>query len=309
MKDPKARRRRAVLLCVGLVLSVLAWCTAFSGTASADEGNFQRASVIADDNAMEAAATLHHVGQSGQPGGGTGEIVPASSLPKPVVQWRVACRGNVASVHPLAESFCAQAVQACSGTPDPHDVLYWRFTLPSQTGAGPHGLWLLTGQACIGAGQVAAVAALPALTLEDFQRLPLPPGTAHVQPDRGWALINVATNVYVNAPPVTLHTSLLGFGVEVKATPVRYRWTFGEGPASQALETTDPGGAYPAMTTTHTYEAPGAYRITLTTFYTGEYSVDGGPWLTVDGQAHVDTPPIPIELIEARTHLVGGSAG
>ena len=304
----KHATRRSTVACAAVILSTLS-LAAFTPPAEATADKPHDTHVTNNGGSVTAEARRRLSGRSGQDGSGSNNIRPASSLPKPVVQWRVACRGNVASVHPLAESFCAQAVQACSGTPDPHDVLYWRFTLPSQTGAGPHGLWLLTGQACIGAGQVAAVAALPALTLEDFQRLPLPPGTAHVQPDRGWALINVATNVYVTAPPVTLHTSLLGFGVEVKATPVRYRWTFGEGPASQALETTDPGGAYPAMTTIHTYEAPGAYRITLTTFYTGEYSVDGGPWLSVDGQAHVDTPPIPIELIEARTHLIGGDAG
>lgn len=68
--------------------------------------------------------------------------------------------------------------------------------------------------------------------------------------------------------------------------------------------TTDPGAPYPDLRTTHTYTTPGAHTITLTTAYTGQYSVTGGPWLPIDGQAQVPSPPVPLTALTGRNHLV-----
>jgi hypothetical protein len=85
-------------------------------------------------------------------------------------------------------------------------------------------------------------------------------------------LVNVETNVFVTAGPVVLSTTLVGRPVRVRATPVGYRWVFGDG---GVLVTADAGGAYPAMTTTHVYRRPGMVAVGLTTRYRGEYSVAG----------------------------------
>jgi hypothetical protein len=144
------------------------------------------------------------------------------------------------------------------------------------------------------------------MTLEDFQRLPLPAGTVNVQPDNGYTLINVPTNAYVDAGPVVLGTELLGFAVQVRATPASYTWSFGDGVTLGP--TSDAGAAYPDLRTTHTYDASGEYAITLTTSYTGEYSVAGGPWLPVPGEAQVTSAPVPVQALSGRNQLVADLA-
>ncbi|MFN8075791.1 MAG: hypothetical protein U0Q15_10270 [Kineosporiaceae bacterium] len=110
------------------------------------------------------------------------------------------------------------------------------------------------------------------------------------------------TNVYVDAPTVTLRTTVLGQAVEVEATASSFTWTFGDG---QSLTTTDPGAPYPAMSTTHTYTATGRRDITLTTTYTARFRVAGSnEWIPAEGTAQVASPPITVEVIETRAVLV-----
>jgi len=66
----------------------------------------------------------------------------------------------------------------------------------------------------------------------------------------------------------------------------------------------DAGAPYPALRITNTYAEPGTYDITLTTYYTGEYSVAGGPWLPVPGKAQVTSPPAQVQALAGRNRLV-----
>jgi len=161
--------------------------------------------------------------------------------------------------------------------------------------------WTQAGNTCGNPAAPGAAVVVPALSAQEFQRLPLPAGVAKVQPGSGRVLIRVPTNVFVTVEPVTLETVLLGFPVQVRATPSRYSWDFGDG---TVLPTRDPGAAYPDLRVTHSYEGSGSYGITLTTFYTGEYSVAGGPWLPVPGEAQVDSEPVAVQAVGGRNELV-----
>jgi hypothetical protein len=59
----------------------------------------------------------------------------------------------------------------------------------------------------------------PVLTQTELRRLPLPPATPHVEPSNRPILVNVPTNVYADAPTITLHTTILGQPIDVQATP------------------------------------------------------------------------------------------
>jgi len=147
--------------------------------------------------------------------------------------------------------------------------------------------------------------AIPALSISDVQRLPIPPAPARIQPASGRLFINVPTNLYVASTASTiLTTTIISFPVKVQVTPTHYRWTAGDG---DAVNTGDPGAPYPDLRVAHTYTRPGDYQIVLRPFYRAEYSVAGGPWLRVDGEAQVDSAPIAVTAIEARSHLIGGS--
>ena len=161
----------------------------------------------------------------------------------------------------------------------------------------------MTGQVCLTAEEAATQNQnpLPAVTLEDFRRIPWPPGVVHIQPTNGRTLVNVPTNVYLDAITRTQQLNLLGQNVTVRATPTTYTWNFGDG---AKLRTSDPGHAYPDLRTTHTYTAPATTIITLTTTYRGDYSINGGPWIPIDGTVDIPTAPVPLTVIATHNELV-----
>jgi hypothetical protein len=153
-----------------------------------------------------------------------------------LVLYLPACIGNNPDSTKSKDATCALSLAMCSATPAPDDLMYWRF---EALAGPPRGTWTQAGSVCLRASQ-APSGAVPAFTVREFQRLPLPAGTVHVQPPGGRTLVNVPTNVFVSAGPVTLATRLLGLAVRVRATPVSYRWTFGDG---AVLETSASGCA------------------------------------------------------------------
>jgi hypothetical protein len=200
---------------------------------------------------------------------------------------------------------CGRDAQVCEASADGAPrTLYWIFTGPLGVANPTADQWNLTGSQCLTPAEAAAAApgaAVPVLTAEQFRRLPLPAGVVHIQPGNGRTLVNIPTNVYVTAHTTVLPTTVLGQPVRVRATPIGYDWTFGDG---RRLHTGDPGAPYPDLRTTHTYTAPGTLTLGLTTTYRGEYSVDNGPWLPVDGTATVISPAQNLVVVAARSELV-----
>jgi hypothetical protein len=229
-----------------------------------------------------------------------------SDVPPPARLLLPACGGNELPGGEPADTLCTQSVSLCAATPDPNDRMYWIYLGPPGVGIPAIDQWAPAGQACLSSQQAAGQGAQDALVVtgEDFRRLPLPAGRVHVQPASGRTLLNVPTNVYVEATVVVLPTTVLNTPVRVRATPVEYLWAFGDG---GRLRTSDSGAPYPDLRTTHTYTIPGTVRLTLTTVYRGEYSVAGGPWLPIDGTAQVNSPAQPLTVIAARTELVDGT--
>jgi PKD domain len=147
--------------------------------------------------------------------------------------------------------------------------------------------------------------ALPAFTVEDFRRLPLAPPALRIQPDTAQVLVNLATITMTDPTPQLLVTALLGYPLEVQATPTVYSWDYGDGTAP--LVTTSPGHPWPDQDVTHTYRAPGTYQITLTATWVGQYRLAGTTtWTPITGTAATQATHAPITAIEVRAHLVAG---
>lgn len=154
-------------------------------------------------------------------------------------------------------------------------------------------------------GTAGVPAPLPVMTAEDFQRLPLPAGSSTVEPPGGNVLVGMPTNVFATeVEPTLLDTTLLTYPVQVRATPERYSWDFGNG--FVLGPTSEKGAAFPALTNSYRYEQRGSFGITMTTYYSGEYSVAGGPWLPVPGEAEVQSAPVTVRALAGRNELVGG---
>ena len=144
---------------------------------------------------------------------------------------------------------------------------------------------------------------LPAFTAADFRRLPLAPPAIHLQPNTGRVLVNMPLITLTDATPQLLVTDLLGYDVEVDATPVSYSWNFGDG--SAPLVTTSPGHPYPNHDVSHPYPRAGSFQVTLTVTYSGRYRLAGTTaWLPVAGTATTTATSPPILAEEAPSRLV-----
>jgi len=120
---------------------------------------------------------------------------------------------------------------------------------------------------------------------------------------RGWTFVQIDTIVYSNDTPQTLTTTVGGTPVEIRATPVEWRWDFGD--KTKPLTTTKPGGPYPDKTVTHVYTRLDIYQVTLTTTWQGQWRLVGETtWRDVDGTNTTTSTSDPFTTHEIRTRLV-----
>lgn len=229
-----------------------------------------------------------------------GKVLPRERLALP------ACRGNELPANVVSDVLCSESMDLCSDTADPRDRMFWIYLGPPGVARPGSADWVPSGQTCLSPEKTGSSGrrAVPTVTAEDFRRLPLPAGRVHVQPESGRTLVNIPTNVWVEAGPIMLPASVLGAGVQVRATPAGYAWSFGDG---GVLKTADPGAPYPNLRTTHTYTRPGTVNLVLTTTYRGEFAVSGGPWIPIEGTASVASVARQVTVIEARAALVEDS--
>jgi hypothetical protein len=140
----------------------------------------------------------------------------------------------------------------------------------------------------------------------EFRRIPLSPPGIVVQPARGWTFVNIETVVLTRAAEQTFPITVLGIPVTVRATPLRYVWSFGDGTAP--LVTTEPGAPWPNPSNTHIYRVTGLRTITLTTEWSGEYQIAGATsWQPIDGTATTTESAPPLEVRSATNALTTNS--
>ncbi|WP_162237555.1 hypothetical protein [Arthrobacter sp. Leaf234] len=131
------------------------------------------------------------------------------------------------------------------------------------------------------------------ITLEEFQKQPVVAATIISQP-LNFGLKNAHSNIYAEATEQEFIFDFQEATIVLKARPVSYEWSYGDG---TSLTTSVPGGpvegdAFDTQTpTSHQYAETGDFQLTLTTLFAGDYSVDGGPFQPVAGEAAVVSEP------------------
>ena len=196
-----------------------------------------------------------------------------------------------------------QDVLDCLGTPCPDGTVRGTQIDLSQTPAGSPGRSLLdrVEDGCFGGD--AGGPGLELLVVQEFLE-EVTPSLAFVQPATGRALVNLPLAAHAEPSPSTWTTTLLGTPVTIRATPFAYEWDFGD--AAPPVVTDRPGAPWPDHAAEHTYTRTGDVAVTLTTRYTGQYSLDGGAtWIPIPGTAAATSPPLPLRLVEARAQLIG----
>jgi hypothetical protein len=132
-----------------------------------------------------------------------------------------------------------------------------------------------------------------------FQRLPLPQLPTHQQPP-GDALVGLPVVFFTDGPTTqTYSLDIRGFTVDIVATAESFTWHTGDG---TDVTSTDPGAPYPDHTVTYDY-ASGTYTASLTTTWSGTFSVDGSASVDVPGTTTTDGPPVTFRVVEARAVL------
>lgn len=148
----------------------------------------------------------------------------------------------------------------------------------------------------------------PAFSITQFRSLPLKPAKIITQPGRH-TLKGAHTNIYAEVSEQGFSPRLAGKVVSVRAHPSSFAWNYGDGttktlPIQGGPLRPDQAELDSETRTSHVYGSTGDYDISVTTIYTGEYSVDGGAWVPIIGTAQVNSPAIPMSVWRTETHLV-----
>jgi hypothetical protein len=148
----------------------------------------------------------------------------------------------------------------------------------------------------------------PVVTTREIAHLVPAVGTQGMEP-HGWMVVGLPTNFYAEVSPSVVSTTLLGSAAEVRFTPMSFLWDHGDG----STVTSENGGAtwaalgvaeFSETSTSHVYNRPGEYSMSLTVQYTAEYRIGGSPWRPLPGTVPSLSPPISASAKTAETMLV-----
>ena len=154
---------------------------------------------------------------------------------------------------------------------------------------------------CVDAPEVAPTEVPVVVTAADVSRLLVDGSGVSRQPPGPQARIDKIVIAYTSAASQTLTTTVAGRNVTVVATPVSYRWEWGDGTAST---TTDPGAPYPNHSVYHDYRRTDAgVTITLTTTWEATFTPDGGDTQDVTGTITTTSTSPPFDLVRAVVAL------
>lgn len=136
-----------------------------------------------------------------------------------------------------------------------------------------------------------------------FQSFDIPAPTIYAWP-KDWAVVGKPAAFWTDTEVSYIDMTLLTYAVTVKVTPERFHWDFGDdtGTTTSAKGKKPPPGSSPQIG--HEYQKSGVVSVSMTATFSGEFSVDGGPWLPIDGYAHVASNEIGIDVYRYHRYLV-----
>lgn len=181
---------------------------------------------------------------------------------------------------------------------------------PTQTPTGRNGC-LYPGQPPVAPTGGEPVAGEPAeepivITLTEFESQPIIAAAVISQP-QNFGLRNANSNVYAEADEQEFTFGFRNADIRLRAWPVSYEWNYGDGTSRTTADGGGPaqdGGLDVETSTSHKYTETGDYDVNLVTYFAGDYSVDGGPWQPVAGEAAVASEPHLMSIWRSERHSV-----
>lgn len=144
------------------------------------------------------------------------------------------------------------------------------------------------------------------IDLQKFRSFPIKGSTIQSAPNK-FSLRNGHTHFWASKETQEFKSNLSGANVRIKAIPIQWNWNYGDG---SKRNLNFPGEAMPGHTlhdetpTSHSYSETGKFGVNVTTLYRGEFSVDGGPWQAIPGQAAVPSNTLPMDVWRTEKELI-----
>ncbi len=139
-----------------------------------------------------------------------------------------------------------------------------------------------------------------------FRSFPI--GSSKLDSDpNGFTLRNGNTHFWASHNLQEFNSNLSGAEVKIKAIPVQWNWNYGDGTTRNLHSSGQPAPEHTLhdeTPTSHVYKETGTYSVGVTTLYRGEFSVDGGPWQRIPGQAAIPSTPIQMDVWKTKKELI-----
>ncbi|MFW7414133.1 hypothetical protein [Demequina sp. SO4-18] len=129
------------------------------------------------------------------------------------------------------------------------------------------------------------------------------PTSYTTQPATGWAIASMGVIPIASTDPQTNAVTVLGTTVLLRATPTGFAWSTSDGTeiTTSGANAGDGSGAQPLTFERREHRA----ELTLTTTWTGHYSLNGGAtWAEAPGTATTTSASTSIHIFNPRVQLV-----
>ena len=286
--------RLVLTLFVGVIM-FFAWSSqsaiAYASVEFTDESNDRSMFVRVEENSRQSNAA--------PPRQGSATVrSPEATISQPAPQDPEQSMGSVASEAPVQER-CRNRSEIFSAMTQGREcdpsIPPFAMTVPNEPEAEPM------------ANQPEGVEEPVEIIITASDLLELIPSSPQIMMDRGpFGLKNAHTNFYASdSGPQTVTQTMFGQQVTITATPVEYRWDYGDG---NTLVTELPGHPVDVFNTetdtSHQYTDTGLYSVGLTTEFEGTYQVDGGEIQMVSSTVTQQADPVEIRIWRAVTRNV-----
>lgn len=143
----------------------------------------------------------------------------------------------------------------------------------------------------------------PGDILRAIREIGLPSLRINIQPG-GETLVNFDTIFYTQPQPFERSVTLLGYDIDLIATPVRFIWRHGDGTSHT---TGNPGRPYPAKDVTYRYvKSAKNLHPSVDVTYAVRFRIDGGAWQNLSETLLASGPADELDVKQATPVLTGG---
>ena len=122
----------------------------------------------------------------------------------------------------------------------------------------------------------------------------------------GWSIPRLPTNIFAAVGETIETGELLGWPIQVRFTPSRYQWNYGDGLSVTHSGAGNSWGAaqFSPTTTSHTYSRPGVYRVSLEVGFHVAYRFDDGGFMEIPGMVWRSAEQRNLQVLTVTSLLV-----